>query len=89
MSRTQETWCSIPAAGDFADVYDGITFDEGLRLDVLVENIIICELKSVDELHPVHLTQLISQLGLAHKQLGFLLNFHVPLMKNGIKRVVA
>lgn len=69
-------------------IYDGITFDEGLRLDVLVEELIICELKAVEEINPVCMAQLMSQLKLAGKRLGFLINFNVPLIKSGIKRVV-
>lgn len=69
-------------------VYDGITFDEGLRLDVLVEDLVICELKAVEEVHPVFLAQLLSYLKLTGKRLGFLINFNVPIIKHGIKRVV-
>ena len=69
-------------------IYDGIKFDEGLRLDVLVEGLIICELKAVEEMNPVFMAQLISHLKLAGKRIGFLINFNVPLIKNGIKRVV-
>lgn len=69
-------------------VYDSITFDEGLRLDVLVEELVICELKAVQTMHPVFLAQLLTQLKLAEKRLGFLINFNVPLIKHGIKRVV-
>jgi GxxExxY protein len=69
-------------------VYDGIKFDEGLRLDVLVEELIICELKAVEEMNPVFMAQLISYLKLAGKRIGFLINFNVPLIKSGIKRVV-
>jgi GxxExxY protein len=69
-------------------VYDGITFDEGLRLDVLVEELVICELKAVETMNPVFMAQLISQLKLTGKRLGFLINFNVPKIKDGIKRVV-
>jgi GxxExxY protein len=69
-------------------VYDGITFDEGLRLDVLVEELVICELKAVQTMHPVFLAQLLTQLKLTEKRLGFLINFNVPLIKQGIKRVI-
>mgnify|MGYP000265314324 CR=1 FL=1 len=58
-------------------VYDGLTFEEGLRLDVLVENEIICELKAVDELNPVWKAQLISHLKLTDNRLGYLINFNV------------
>jgi len=69
-------------------VYDNITFDEGLRLDVLVENLIICELKAVETMHPVFTAQLLTYLKLTEKRLGFLINFNVPLIKQGIKRVI-
>jgi GxxExxY protein len=68
--------------------YDGLKFDEGLRLDVLVENLVICELKAVEEMNPVWEAQTISHLKLTGKRLGFLINFNVPLIKNGIKRMV-
>ncbi len=68
--------------------YDGISFDEGLRLDVLVDDLVICELKAVETIQPVFTAQLITQLKLTNKRLGFLINFNVPLIKNGIKRIV-
>ena len=63
-------------------------FDEGLRLDVLVEELIICELKAVDQMKPVWEAQIISHLKLTGSRLGFLINFNVPLIKNGIKRII-
>jgi len=68
--------------------YDGITFDEGLRLDVLVDDLIVCELKAVDTFNPVWKAQIISHLRLTNKQLGFLINFNVPLIKDGIHRFI-
>mgnify|MGYP005843647595 CR=1 FL=1 len=68
--------------------YDGMTFDEGLRLDVLVDDLVICELKSVETMNPVFLAQLLTQLKLTGKRLGFLINFNVPIIKSGIKRVI-
>ncbi len=68
--------------------YDGILFDEGLRLDVLVDDLIICELKAVDEVNPVWEAQLLSHLKLTNKRLGFLINFHTPVIKKGIKRFI-
>ena len=68
-------------------VYDGIKFDEGFRLDVLVEDLIICELKSVTEMHPIFTAQILSHMKLMDIELGFLINFNVPLIKNGIKRL--
>ncbi len=68
--------------------YDSIYFDEGLRIDVLVEDKIICELKSVDTILPVHTAQLLSYLKLSQKRLGFLINFNVQRIKDGIKRYI-
>ncbi|HEX8530270.1 MAG TPA: GxxExxY protein [Cytophagales bacterium] len=69
-------------------VYDGITFEEGLRLDLLVENLVICEIKAVEQVNPVWESQVLSHLKLTGKRLGYILNFHVPLMKQGIKRII-
>ena len=73
---------------DIPIVYDGMVFDEGLRLDVLVEELIICELKAVEEMNPVWEAQLLSHLKLTGKRLGFLINFNVPVIKKGIKRII-
>ncbi len=69
-------------------VYDGKVFEEGLRLDVLVENLIICELKAVDNLNPVWEAQILSHLKLTGKRLGFLINFNNKYIKDGIKRMI-
>lgn len=68
--------------------YDGLIFDEGLRLDVLVEDMVICELKAVEKENPVWQAQIISHLRLTGERLGFLINFNVPLMKEGIQRFI-
>jgi GxxExxY protein len=68
--------------------YDGITFDVGLRLDIMVEGLVICELKAADKANPVWQAQLLSYLRLTGKRIGFLINFNVPLAKNGIKRII-
>ena len=73
---------------DLPITYDGMIFDEGLRLDVLVEELIICELKAVDEMNPVWKAQILSHLRLTGKHLGFLINFNVPLIKNGISIII-
>jgi len=57
-------------------------------LDIFVENEIIIELKTVDEFHPVHKAQLMTYLKLTNKRLGFLINFNVPIIKQGIKRII-
>ena len=66
--------------------YDGLVFEEGLRLDVLVENRIICELKEVDLVNPVWQAQVLSHLKMTGLQVGFLINFNVIAIKNGIRR---
>ena len=73
---------------DIPIVYDNIRFDEGLRLDVLVEECIICELKALETANPVWEAQLLSHLKLTDKRLGFLINFNVGKIKDGIKRFV-
>jgi GxxExxY protein len=68
--------------------YDNLVFEEGLILDLLVEDLVICELKAVDTINPYWQAQIISHLKLAKLRLGFLINFNVDLMKNGINRFV-
>ncbi len=73
---------------DVSIIYQSLIIDEGLRLDLLVENLIIVEFKAQENYHPVWDAQLLSYLKLTGKRLGFLINFHVPLMKEGIKRLI-
>jgi GxxExxY protein len=69
-------------------IYNELKIDDGLRLDCLVESLVIVEFKAQENYHPVWEAQLISYLKLTNKRLGFLINFHVPLMKDGIKRII-
>jgi GxxExxY protein len=69
-------------------IYDNFTFEEGLRLDLLVDDLVIIELKAQEAYHPVWEAQLLSYLKLTNKYLGYIMNFTVPLIKNGIKRMV-
>ena len=69
-------------------VYDGIELELGYRIDLLVENQLIVELKSVTKLLPVHNAQLLTYIRLANIDTGLLLNFNTPVLKDGIKRVV-
>lgn len=69
-------------------IYDGIKIDVGYRLDLLVEDVVIVELKAVKELIPLHNAQLLSYLKLSELQLGLLINFNVVRLKSGIKRMV-
>ncbi len=73
---------------DIPIFYDGISFEEGLRLDVLVEDAVICELKAVDIVNPVWEAQLLSHLKLMNKRLGYLINFNVVNIGQGIKRII-
>ena len=68
--------------------YDGLAFDEGFRADMVVEDSVILELKSVESVAPVHKKQLLTYLRLTNKKLGLLINFGAPLIKKGIFRVV-
>lgn len=67
--------------------YDGTKLDAGYRLDLWVEDKVIVEVKSVDELHPIHTAQLLTYLKLTGNRLGLLINFNVILLKDGIRRV--
>lgn len=69
-------------------MFEEEVFDEGFRADIIVNQSVILELKSVECLHPVHLKQLQTYLKLTGSRLGFLLNFNEALMKNGIHRCV-
>jgi GxxExxY protein len=69
-------------------IYDKMTIDEGLRIDLLIDDLIIIELKAQENYHPIWEAQLLSHLKLTGKRLGYIMNFHVPLMKDGIKRMV-
>jgi GxxExxY protein len=73
---------------DIPIVYDGLRFEEALRLDVLVEDLIIFELKAVDDVKLVWAAQVLSHLKLTNKHLGFLINFNVPMIKDGIRRFI-
>ena len=68
--------------------YDGVHIDVGYRIDLLVEDAIIVELKSVDAIHPIHRAQLLSYLKLSGKKVGLLINFNVLHLKDGIARMV-
>ncbi len=67
---------------------DKLFFDDGLRLDVFVDGTVICELKAVAEIHPIWQAQIISHLKLTKLRLGYLINFNVPLIKDGIHRFI-
>lgn len=69
-------------------MFEGVELASALKIDMLVEKCVIAELKSVEKLHPVFEAQLITYLRLSKVRLGFLINFNVPHLKDGIKRIV-
>lgn len=68
--------------------YEDLEIVDGLRLDLLVDDTIVIELKAQEKYHPVWEAQLLSYLKLTNKPMGFLINFHVPLIRDGIKRMI-
>ena len=76
--------CEVPVSVN----YNGINIDAGFRADMIVDDFIIIENKTVDQIHPIHEAQLLTYLKVTNIKLGFLLNWNVTLMKNGIKRMV-
>jgi GxxExxY protein len=69
-------------------IYKDVKLDCGYRLDMVVEDLVIIEIKAIEQLAPIHDAQVISYLRLADKRVGLLINFHVSLLKNGVKRIV-
>ena len=68
-------------------IYKGVNLDCGYKMDIVVENSVIIEIKAVERILPVHEAQLLSYLKLYEKKLGLLINFHVPILKSGLKRI--
>ena len=68
--------------------YEGITIDEGYQADIVVNDIVLIELKSVKQIEDIHLKQLLTYIRLSNKKLGLLINFNEILLKNGIRRVI-
>ena len=68
--------------------YDGIFFDEGFRCDMLVDHRVVIELKSVESIHPVHKKQILTYLRLMKLNVGLLINFGAPILKEGLHRIV-
>ena len=73
---------------DLPVVYDGVRMDAGLRLDLLVEDVVVVEIKAIEALIPVHMAQVLTYLKLSGRRLGLLINFNVPVIKDGIRRIV-
>lgn len=72
----------------FPVLYDGLQLDAGYRIDLLIENCVIVEVKAVERLLPIHTAQLLSYLKLSDRKLGYLLNFNTVQLRRGIRRLV-
>lgn len=68
--------------------YEEVKLDLGYRIDILVEDTVVVELKAVEKLNDIHLAQTLTYLKMGHFKLGLLINFNVPLLKQGIRRVI-
>ena len=86
-SELQKRGLTITRQQSIPITYGGMTFDEGFRADLVVEDKIIIELKSIEHVSSVHKKQLLTYLKLADKRLGFLVNFGANLIKDGITRI--
>ncbi len=69
-------------------IYEDIQLDHGYRIDLLIDNLVVIELKTVDSLQDIHFAQVLTYLKLGNYKLGLLINFNVVSLKNGIRRVV-
>jgi len=72
----------------FPIIYEGLVFDEGFRADLVINSLVVVELKSVEKNLPVHAKQVLTYLRLSNLRLGFLLNFGMPYLRDGIERIV-
>jgi len=79
---------TVVAQAPVSVMYDNIQMDMGYRIDLLVDDVVIVELKSVDTITPVHHAQLLTYLRLSERKVGLLINFNVVRLKDGIKRLV-
>jgi GxxExxY protein len=79
---TVETQVALPSR------YRGVQFEVGYRIDMIVNDVVVVELKAVSRLLAIHEPQLLSHLRLSHRRVGLLINFHVPRLRDGIKRMI-
>jgi GxxExxY protein len=84
----RKTGFSVQRQVDIPIEYDGIEFSEGLRIDLLVEGLVIVEIKSVETVNPIWQAQILSQMKLTEIRLGYLINFNVTKIQQGIKRFI-
>ncbi|MGQ9482062.1 GxxExxY protein [Chloroflexus sp.] len=86
--RLQKAGLHVKRQAPIPIIFDGIQFDEGFRADLIVDDKVIVELKSVEHIHPSHQKQVLTYLKLTGLKLGYLLNFGAPVMKDGIWRII-
>jgi GxxExxY protein len=88
--RYELTKCGLRVASQVPVplIYDEVKLDIGYRIDLLVENEVVIEIKALESIMPVHEAQLLSHMRLSGRRVGFLMNFHVKMMRDGIKRMV-
>ena len=84
----QDAGLSVAVQHPIPFIYRGITLDVGYRADMLVDQTVVVELKSVESLGPIHTAQMLTYLKLSGKPVGLLINFNVPVLKNGVKRIL-
>lgn len=82
----QKTGLKVERQKPVPVIYKDIKLDCGYRIDLLIEDLVIIELKTVDAFNPVHEAQILTYMKFANKSIGLLINFNVTLLKNGIKR---
>ncbi|HEV7797094.1 MAG TPA: GxxExxY protein [Pyrinomonadaceae bacterium] len=87
-SRTSTTQCPVGIPSKTSDRYEGLKIDAGLRLDLIVAEQVIVEVKAVERMIPIYDDQLLTYLKLTNLRPGLLINFNVPLIKDGIKRII-
>jgi len=84
----QEAGLSIALQHPIPLIYRGINLEAGYRADMLVDDTVLVELKSVESLGPIHTAQMLTYLKLSGKPVGLLINFNVPVLKDGVKRIL-
>ena len=84
----KETGLKVEKQKPLPLIYEDVKMEVGYRVDIMVENKFVIEIKSVDALNDIHLAQILTYLKLSNCKLGMLINFNVTLLKNGIKRVI-
>jgi GxxExxY protein len=83
-----ERGLNVEAQKPLPVIYKDVHLDAGYRLDLLVEDQVIVEIKAVEQLAPIHQAQLLSYLKISGRKVGLLINFNVQILKNGIKRLI-